>query len=471
MSKADRAYALAKAKDWPGAMRVINDTLNKDPEDISMIMVSAYVMMGVENWGMAYNQLKYVLHNSPNFAEIYNNLGMACASLSSCTGKDKYLDEAGLYLRRALKKILTPDGLRRIAKGEPDPRPAIYNNLALVAVNKSEFEAAEEFARESLKIEPEHKDTLETLSYAQLAQGKWKEGFFNYEWALGGKHRQPSPAGDEDYWLGGTGQNIYVRGEQGIGDEITYASVLHDAMKHNTITLECDARLEGLFKRSFPDLEIYGTRFDKNANWMSSRKFDAHCLIGSLCREYRHKDEDFPRTPFLIPDPERRAQWRVLLDKLPGKKVGIAWTGGLPNTFQSRRSFNLEGLLPILKTPGITFVSLQYKDPSGEIEALKAKHGIEVKHWARAAQAHDFDEPAALIAELDAVVTVTTATAHLCGAIGQKAYVLVPSRCRWFYRSDSEKHRWYDSLELFKQEDRWPIERLAHKLKADLNGA
>jgi ADP-heptose:LPS heptosyltransferase len=243
---------------------------------------------------------------------------------------------------------------------------------------------------------------------------------------------------------------------------------LPDASKDHRITYECDARLEGLMRRSLPGVEVHGTRFVEDKPW-KAETFDAVTLTGSLCMQYRQKDEDFPRKAFLVADPERRAQWRVLLDKLPGRKVGIAWTGGLDNTFKHRRSFNLEGLLPILKTPGISWVSLQYNDPEKEIAEFAAKHGIEIKHWERAVgKGVDYDETAALVAELDCVVSVTTAMVHLCGALGQKCYVLVPNRNRWFYSSTTSKHRWYESLELFKQVDKWPIEKLAAKLKADL---
>ncbi|HEY6028809.1 MAG TPA: hypothetical protein VIV09_18110, partial [Pseudolabrys sp.] len=189
----------------------------------------------------------------------------------------------------------------------------------------------------------------------------------------------------------------------------------------------------------------------------------------SLCMEYRRKDEDFPRKGFLVPDPERKLQWKTLLDTLPGKKIGIAWTGGLDNTFKHRRSFSLEGLLPILKIPGITWVSLQYNDPSAEIAEFAKKRGIEIRHWKRAVdKAADYDDTAALVSELDCVVTVTTAIAHLCGALGKQAFVLVPKRCRWFYQGNGEGgriHRWYDSLELFREEAKWPVERVAERLR------
>jgi hypothetical protein len=145
--------------------------------------------------------------------------------------------------------------------------------------------------------------------------------------------------------------------------------------------------------------------------------------------------------------------------------VGIAWTGGLPNTFRYRRSFPLESLLPILQTPGITWVSMQYKNSAAEIKALEERHGIKVHHWARATEAPDYDETAALAAELDQVVSTTTALVHLCGAIGQKCWVMVPKKPRWFYGLEGNTIPWYNSVSLYRQSDKWPVERIAADLK------
>lgn len=439
--------------DLKGAMKLVNEGLNKDPNDMAVLMVGASIVSRESCWGMAYNLMHRIKDRSPPFVEILNNLGMAAASLGSSTGREELFEEAEQHLRKALKKTKTKETL---------------SNLSMLMVQTGRPVEAEKYARECIASDPGNVGAMESLGYACLHQGKWEEGFPAYDFNLGGKYR-PIPKGFQ-YWKPGTkGKRLLVFGEQGIGDEITYASVLPDASRDNAITYECDPRLAGLMKRSLPGVEVIGTRFKDVADWRGESRWDVAALTGSLCREYRRKDEDFPRGAFLVPDGERRLQWRTLLDTLPGKKVGIAWTGGLPNTFQSRRSFNLEGLLPILKTPGITWVSLQYKDPTDEIAALKEKHGIEVRHWERAVgKGVDYDETAALVSELDAVVSVTTAAVHLCGAIGKKCYVLVPKRCRWFYNSDTSKHRWYDSLELFRQVDKWPVERLADKLKADL---
>lgn len=450
MSKAaEEAQALLETGDLKSAMAAINSGLNKDPDDMAALMLGACILSREGAWGMALNMMRRVKEKSPPFPEVLNNIGMTLSSLASQSGKDHYLDEAESVLRKAMRKR---------------PIPEVMSNLALVLMHKCNVQASEQLCREGLEKDPGNVSLRETLGYACLYQGKWKEGFGNYEFNLGNKYRKVP---GKPYWEKGLrGKRLFVQGEQGIGDEISYASILPQASEDNAIAYECDHRLAGLMKRSLPNVEVHGTRFEGDKSWREGREFDAYALSGSLCMEYRQKDEDFPRKGFLVADPERRLQWRALLDSLPGKKVGIAWTGGLEHTFKSRRSFNLEALLPILKTPNTTFVSLQYRDPTEEIEHLKDKHGIEVKHWKRAVEkGGDYDETAALIAELDCVVSVTTAVVHLCGALGKTALVLVPARARWFYASESNAHRWYDSLELFRQADKWPVERVAERLK------
>lgn len=449
---AEEAYALVQSGNTKAAMALVNKGINKDPDDMSLLMVGASVLTREQCWGMAFNLLKRIAQTHPT-PEVLNNLGMCASSLASQTGRDKYLDEAEAYLRRAFKK---------------NQGYEVTANLSLVMLHKLDLAASEHFAKKCLEIEPGNLSARETLGYVHLHRGEWYQGFGNFEFALGGKYRTP-PKGK--YWEQGfKGGRLFLRGEQGIGDEISYASVIPDAANDNEIVFECDKRLEGLFRRSFPNVTVIGERFAE-AKTYDSEDFDRVALVGSLFMQYRRKDEDFPRTPFLVPDPERRIQWRALLDTLPGKKVGIAWTGGLENTFRHRRSFALETLLPILKTPGITWVSLQYSDSEGELEVMRERHGIDIKSWPRATgKGVDYDETAALMMELDAVVSTTTAVVHLAGAIGKKAYVLVPKKNRWFYSSDTNKHRWYDSVELFKQADKWPVEKLADRLKADLCG-
>jgi tetratricopeptide (TPR) repeat protein len=325
--------------------------------------------------------------------------------------------------------------------------------MALLNVHLGNPEKAIEYAKRSLAVDPNQPDPKESMGYANLMLGNFREGWEGYEAMLESNiFREMKPLNDEPYWQGEQGGTLYVQQEQGLGDEISFASVLPDAMRDNDIVLECTPKLEGLFKRSFPQIEV------TTKNRRTRRKVDYGALIGSLCHYYRNDAKDFPGSAFLLPDPERRAAFRALLDTQAGPKIGIAWTGGLKTTFAARRSLSLEAMLPVLSIPGVTWVSLQYKDPTAEIAAFKKAHGIDIKHWSWIAESDDYDNQAALVAELDCVVTVTTAIAHLAGALGKPAFVLVPSKPRWFYGQSGITVPWYDSMRLFRQSDRWPLE-------------
>lgn len=403
------------------------------------------VYQSMDCFGEAYHFNRLAAEKKP-VTQLCNNVALPLIEL----GRH---DEAEAWLRKALKR---------------DPGNAeAMSNMAVLMMRESRPQEARQWAERALSTpglsEDGKRAALENRGYACLALQDWAPGWEGYEAMIGRKWR-PNLYPDIPYWQGETGKRILVSGEQGLGDEISFASILPDAMKDNEIVLDCDARLEGLFARSFPELEVHGDRFDKNAGWRSG--FDAHCLIGSLAKRYRPSAESFPGRPFIVADPERRQQWRVLLDGLPGKKVGIAWTGGLPSTFRSRRSLNLETLAPILKTPGVSWISLQYLDPTEEIAAFQAKHGVPIKHWRRAAEAHNYDETAALVAELDLVICVTTSVVHLAGGLGVPCWTMVPNKPRWFYGMIGDKTPWYESVRLFRQADRWRPEDIARELCA-----
>ncbi len=93
------------------------------------------------------------------------------------------------------------------------------------------------------------------------------------------------------------------------------------------------------------------------------------------------------------------------------------------------------------------------------------EQGIHIHNWTRALLSQDYDDTLALISELDLVISVTTAVIHACGAIGKECWVMTPPRPRWFYMSDTNRLPWYQSIELFKHNGRWPIPMIADKLR------
>jgi ADP-heptose:LPS heptosyltransferase len=218
---------------------------------------------------------------------------------------------------------------------------------------------------------------------------------------------------------------------------------------------------------------VYGTRFKDVIDWADKHEVEGRIAFGSLPKMYRNKDEDFSGEPYLVADPERRIQWRALLDSLGDKpKIGLSWQGGTVKTGRLRRSVSLESLSPVLRQEA-TFISLQYKNAAEEIEQMEEMYGIKVHHWPRAVEAKDYDETAALVAELDMVISVTTAVIHLAGGLGVPCTVLVPKHPMWRYGLTEETMPWYKSVKMIRQKKAadWldPINEAAYQLRNFIN--
>lgn len=449
--RVDLARRLMEAGKLDEAIKECSELLNEDPNSAVVLFLAGTTLMKADRYGMAYQMLKRCIELLPGQDVTWNNFGMAAMGCNNHAEAMRAFDKAIKICHK---------------KGE---KPAAsYGNYALCELNECNPNEAIRWAEMGLAIDPNEKNFRETLGYAQLMKGDFANGFKNAEAALGGKFRKWVTYRGEPYWNGEPVKTLIVRGEQGLGDEVCFASVLPDAAKDMQIILECDHRLEGLFRRSF-DFPIYPTRHQKNEiTWPLDYQPDASCLTGSLCQYYRKSAEDFPGAPYLVADPERRVQWRALLDSLgPKPKVGIAWKGGAKHAFRHRRSLRLEELLPILRQD-CEFVCLEYDDPTSELAALQEKHGIYVHYWPRAVKKGcDVDETAALLSELDLVITVTTATSHLCGALGVPAWVLVPNKPRWFYGLTGDRLPWYESVKMYRQTKEWAgvINKIAQDLR------
>ncbi len=434
------AIAYAVMEEEPDkASHIANDVLRDNPDDQAALFIVGTVHSRANRFGTALAVFERITRLNPRRHEAWNNAGMA---LIECGEPAR----AGECFRRAM---------------EHDSRASYLANLGAAYLTQGNYTEAIRWAKKSLDKE-DNDNAHSILGFAALAQGDWANGWAGYEKILGGRFRKVESVGDEPRWDGSPVENLFIYGEQGLGDEIMYASIIPDAVKQaKNIVLECDKRLKGLFQRSFPSIEVRGTRRLEKP-WAEGRTFDAGCAAGSLAALFRPDRSACPRTPYLVADPERRLQWRALFDSWKKPVIGLAWTGGKASTQRQRRRVGLEAFRPLIESANAVFVSLQYEDPTDEIEQT----GLPVKHIHRAVQSPDYDDTAAFVAELDNIVGIHTTIHHLAGALGKKSTILVPETPMWNY-AFGDALPWYRQQVFHRQRKSESWKDCVRRLKLD----
>jgi hypothetical protein len=434
--------------------------LRHDPNDVRFLTLLGYIMLETDKPAIAYHLFKRCVEMAPQEAGCWLNLGQA--------SNDLWLDkEAHRYYKKGLK----------FAKDDRQ-KSMLAINMASLLIDTGKFEEAEPYCKKVLAIDPENLKGLANLGFCQLAQRNWKEGWANYHNCVGHAWRPRREFNDEPEWDGKIEGNIVAYAEQGLGDVVSGGSMMPDMLewckKHNSqLIIETNPELTNLFKRSFPGATIHGTRYEDNFAW--GKDVDASLPIMQFGEYFRTDDKDFPGKPYLKADPDRVTMWKALFKTKKKPVIGLAWRGGIPKTGAKFRQWDLEQLLPLLKSVDAHWVSLQYKPAGKEIEAFKAKHPeIDLVEYPHATLTKDYDDTAAMVAALDHCVIMQTAVGHLAGGLGIPCWTFVPQNSQWRYGSDTEDFIWADSVRLIRQKTKgeWGdvIEKAAEELNALFTG-
>lgn len=330
----------------------------------------------------------------------------------------------------------------------------LYSNLGSLYVNRGLPATGLKWLDKGRKIDPDNNFIKWNSALCHLELGNYETGFKLYEagFNTGDRVLRNYRQGDgpaTPTWNGEGNCKVVVYGEQGIGDEILFSSMIPDLLKENVeVIIESHPRLANIFRNSFP-CHVYGTRKDSVVGWLDIEKPDFQLSMCSLGKFYRKKLSDFPKHEgYLKPDPELKQFYKELLDSYGDKpKIGISWKGGTFNTMSKLRSLSLDSLSEILKQDA-TFISLQYT-PLAKEES--ENHGI--IHWQESVD--NYDHTAALVSNLDLVISVCTSVIHLSGAMNIPCWVLTPSAPAWRYRVKGDDMPWYPSVKLFRQTDSW----------------
>ncbi|MDR3581228.1 MAG: tetratricopeptide repeat-containing glycosyltransferase family protein [Oryzomonas sp.] len=392
----------------------------------------------------------------PDYAKAHNNLGIMLQAL-------KRFSEAEACYKRALS--LCSD------------HAEVHNNLGVLLKDLKRFAEAEVCFQRALLIRPDYVDAKWNLSLLLLFLGKFKEGWPLFESRYDLNLEQSSyttPPVHCRHWSGEDleGKSIIIWPEQGFGDEIQFIRYLPllKALGTTQITLVCKGALKPLFLNSAAGYAQVLAKTE--AGQLAHHDFWTRPL--SLPLYFKTTLETIPaELPYLAPDANRARLW---MEKLPRKgfKVGLAWKGDAGHKNDANRSLSgLASLAPLWSATGVTFISLQ--KGRGEKEASTPIPGQPILHLG--SDIVDFSDTAAIVSQLDLVICVDTAIAHLAGALGKSCWVLLPFvGTDWRWLDNREDSPWYPRvIRLFRQTEinNWDevVERVRSALISSVTGS
>jgi tetratricopeptide (TPR) repeat protein len=360
---------------------------------------------------------------------------------------------AGVVLRADGDYTQAEQAFRRALELDPENGSALANLGALIHDTKPEESLS--LLRRAMLHDPSSDFIAQTYMLAVMSSGDWERGWNLYNRrtrfpAVGNQIcKYPDTIdGHAGTWDGRTGKiknrsaQVLLVGEEGIGERIMFASMVADVIKTGaTPIIEMTSGFERFapwFERSFPKLKI--------ARGGENFAIDYHINIGDLGAMFRRKFSDFPKHKgYMTWDKERAAHFRHRLS--PGPIVGVCYKSLA--SAGPHKSIPLEKWLPILSTPGVSFVDLQYQGTEKERNA----HAPLLNHLPDLDLINDMDGLASLIGACDLVITVSSVTAHMAGAMGKPVWSFIPSRAgrMWFWGTRGEQSPWYPSMKLFRQ--------------------
>ena len=406
----------------------------------------------------AIEQYQKTIGQNPNFAAAYFNLGVifqqkeqidkAIVYYEIAIGLKQEFTEAHHNLGIAFKdKGLFDEAVlcfQRVIQLKPDHADAYYN-LGNTLVAKGEFEDALKSYRRAVEITPDHADALWSIALLQLRSGDFENGWKGYEgrWKLKGVIDKRSFS--QPLWDGSdiSGKTILLHSEQGFGDTIQfirYAPMVSDMGAK--VIVECQEELVSLLK----NVEGIHSVIPRDKQLPA---FDIHYPLLSLPYIFGTKLETIPaKIPYIHADETMVQKWQNKIESPASSfKIGLIWAGDPKLKFGHSRSCPLELFSSLAELDDFIFYSLQ-KGESSE-QASNPPKGMKLIDYTE--DIHDFSDTAAIMNNMDLIISVDTAVAHLAGALGKRVWVLLPFVPDWRWMKDREDSPWYPTMKLFRQ--------------------
>ena len=468
-NRANTLAALGRAED---ALAGFTQAIARNPQFAEAVYNRGNLLLSLQRGADALRDYDRALALRPDFPEALCNRGNALQAekrfqdavasydraLALQPGYIDALNSRGNALKALGRHAEALASYDRAFAANPADAEAISNRGHLLFLDTAQIDAALAEYDRALALDPAHPPAHQGRALILLGRGDFATGWDAYEerWRyqafLAATDDQPPPEVHPGYTLlrptraAMAGKDIAILREQGIGDEVMFASILNDLRRDaNSVTYACEKRLSRLFSHNFPDVTFVDpTIFDP-------ARFDAVIPVGSLGYAYRRNRADFPGKSYLAARPAVAEAWAARLGPGAGRKrIGISWRGGTADTRAEQRSLTLAQFQPLFDLPNCDFVSLQYGEVMDEISAFNTTLDRPIQAFPRA-DMDDFEDLAALIDGLDLVVSVQNSVVHVCGALGKECLTMVPANAEWRYGIAGDRMAWYDSVRLFRR--------------------
>ena len=454
-----RAMQLRQRGAFDECEQLCRQILTAQPNHAGALNLLGILAAQAERPDIAAMLFRHAIAVDPGPAEYHSNLGNILRALDDTDGAIAAYRDA-LQRRPDLAQIHSNLGCALLKKGEMENavtslrhaislQPALaeaQSNLGNALMDLQRIPEAIAAYRAAISLgTPDLADLAElqtNLALAQLSAGEWEEGWRRFQWRL--KCRDCTLPPDllaRPRWNGEhlAGQTLLLFTEQGLGDSFQFIRYVKRACQHGgNIVVACRKEQHRLFSQlPYP------------VTWIPDDqplpRFDVQCPLLSLPHMFRTTPHTIPpQDPPLTAPPELAHAWRERLAG-DGMKVGLAWAGSSGGRQYATRPIPLRCLAPLVEIPGIRLVSLQ-KGPAAE-------------HWHThfpgmldaSPHLHDFAETAALIENLDLVITIDSAIAHLAGAMHKPNWVLLPFGADWRWQPNHNATPWYPATRMFRQ--------------------
>jgi len=342
----------------------------------------------------------------------------------------------------------------------------LLNNLGMVLQNLNRVEQANQYYEQALIANPSSNEVRWNYSLSLLLSGEYKKGWQYYEsrWELPGnlkleKRNYPQPQWNGE-WL--EDKTILVYSEQGFGDTLQFCRLLPELIKRGAnVIFECPKALTKLIGTLHKDIEVV-------MPGESLPEFDFFSPLLSLTVRLEIDEKNIPlNLPYLKTSRNDGAKWERYLDYSERLNVGIVWAGNprnsslINNVVDQRRSCDPVYFSELFEIDGINFINLQKEFISNNFEG-----GCRIEN--PMPQCKDFYDTASLIQQLDLVITVDTAVAHLAGALNKPVWLLSRFDGCWRWLLDREDSPWYPSMKLFRQTSPGDWDGVFERVKAEL---